>query len=174
MVLIVGPRRAGKTTLVRKMGEAGRTYITLDDQTALDAAQSDPAGFIRGLDRAIIDEIQRAPDLLLAIKKTVDEDYRPGRFLLTGSANVLTLPRIADSLAGRMETIQMLPLARAEVEGRTPTSGASLRGKAPGTAGAIVGDDLSSSSCSAVSPKRSAATASGGGRTGRDPISPRS
>lgn len=102
VVLIVGPRRAGKTTLVRKMGEAGRTYITLDDQTVLEAAQSDPAGFIRGLDRAIIDEIQRVPDLLLAIKKTVDEDYRPGRFLLTGSANVLTLPRISDSLAGRM------------------------------------------------------------------------
>ncbi len=60
VVLIVGPRRAGKTTLVRKMGEAGRTYITLDDQTVLEAAQSDPAGFIRGLDRAIIDEIQRA------------------------------------------------------------------------------------------------------------------
>jgi hypothetical protein len=102
VVLIVGPRRAGKTTLVRKMGEARRTYITLDDQTVLEAAQSDPAGFIRGLDRAIIDEIQRVPDLLLAIKKTVDEDYRPGRFLLTGSANVLTLPRISDSLAGRM------------------------------------------------------------------------
>ena len=79
VVLIVGPRRAGKTTLVRKMGEVGRTYITLDDQTVLGAAQSDPVGFIRGLDRAIIDEIQRAPNLLLAIKKTVDEDYRPGR-----------------------------------------------------------------------------------------------
>ena len=69
VVLVVGPRRAGKTTLVRKMGEAGRTYITLDDQTVLEAAQSDPVGFIRGLDLAIIDEIQRAPDLLLAIKK---------------------------------------------------------------------------------------------------------
>ena len=78
VVLIVGPRRAGKTTLVRKMGETDRTYITLDDQTVLEAAQSDPAGFIRGLDRAIIDEIQRVPDLLLAIKKTIDEDYRPG------------------------------------------------------------------------------------------------
>lgn len=120
VVLIVGPRRAGKTTLVRKMGDAGRVYITLDDQTVLAAAHSDPAGFIRGLDQAIIDEVQRAPGLLLAIKKTIDEDYRPGRFLLTGSANVLTLPRIADSLAGRMETIQMLPLARAEVEGRAP------------------------------------------------------
>ena len=103
------------------MGEAGRTYITLDDQTVLEAAQSDPAGFIRGLDRAIIDEIQRAPDLLLAIKKAVDDDYRPGRFLLHGSANVLTLPRVADSLAGRMETIQMLPLAKAEIEGRLAT-----------------------------------------------------
>jgi predicted AAA+ superfamily ATPase len=143
VVLIVGPRRAGKTTLVRKMGDAGRAYITLDDQTVLEAARSDPAGFIRGLDRAIIDEIQRAPDLLLAIKKTVDEDYRPGRFLLTGSANVLTLPRIADSLAGRMETIQMLPLAKAEVEGRPPTFlGRLFEGKLHNQREAILGDDL--------------------------------
>lgn len=143
VALIVGPRRAGKTTLVRKMGEAVREYITLDDQTVLDAAQSDPAGFIRDLDRAIIDEIQRVPDLLLAIKKTVDDDYRPGRFLLTGSANVLTLPRIADSLAGRMETLQMLPLARAEIEGRTPTFLERLfEGKLQGQRNAILGDDL--------------------------------
>jgi predicted AAA+ superfamily ATPase len=143
VVLIVGPRRAGKTTLVRKMGEAGRTYITLDDQTTLDAAQSDPVGFIRGLDQAIIDEIQRAPDLLLAIKKTVDEDYRPGRFLLTGSANVLTLPRVADSLAGRMETIHMLPLARAEVTGKTPQFLERLfDGKLRGDQASIVGEDL--------------------------------
>ena len=84
VVLIVGPRRAGKTTLVKSIAKTGRNYITLDDQTALEAAGSDPAGFIRGLDRAIIDEIQRAPDLLLAIRKTVDEDYRPGRFLSHG------------------------------------------------------------------------------------------
>ena len=143
VVLIVGPRRAGKTTLVKKMGEAGHTYITLDDQTVLEAAQSDPVGFIRGLDRAIIDEIQRAPDLLLAIKKTVDEDYRPGRFLLTGSANVLTLPRVADSLAGRMETLQMLPLARAEIEGRTPTFLERLfERKLQNQRKVIVGDDL--------------------------------
>jgi hypothetical protein len=143
VVLIVGPRRAGKTTLVRSMEEADRAYITLDDQTVLEAARSDPAGFIRGLDRAIIDEIQRAPDLLLAIKKTVDEDYRPGRFLLTGSANVLTLPRIADSLAGRMETLQILPLARAEVEGRTPSFLERLfEGKLKHQRKAVVGDDL--------------------------------
>ena len=78
VVLIVGPRRAGKTTLVRKIGGTDRTYVTLDDQTTLDAAQSDPAGFVRGLNEATIDEIQRAPELLLAIKKSVDEDYRPG------------------------------------------------------------------------------------------------
>ena len=143
VVLIVGPRRADKTTLVKKMGEAGHTYITLDDQTVLEATQSDPVGFIRGLDRAIIDEIQRTPDLLLAIKKTVDEDYRPGRFLLTGSANVLTLPRVADSLAGRMETLQMLPLARAEIEGRTPTFLEHLfERKLQNQRKAIVGDDL--------------------------------
>lgn len=143
VVLIVGPRRAGKTTLVRKMAEAGRTYITLDDQTVLDAARSDPTGFIRGLDHAVVDEIQRAPDMLLAIKKTVDEDYRPGRFLLTGSANVLTLPRVADSLAGRMETIRMLPLARAEISGATPTFLERLfAGNLEGDIDTIVGDDL--------------------------------
>lgn len=143
VVLIVGPRRAGKTTLVRKIAEAGWSYSTLDDQTVLEAAQSDPAGFIRGLDRAIIDEIQRAPNLLLAIKKTVDEDYRPGRFLLTGSANVLTLPRVADSLAGRMETIRMLPLARAEIVNRAPTFLERLfEGNLQSQRDAIVGDEL--------------------------------
>ncbi|WP_331375357.1 ATP-binding protein [Sinorhizobium chiapasense] len=143
VVLIVGPRRAGKTTLVRKMDGTDRSYITLDDQTVLAAAQSDPIGFIRGLDRAIIDEIQRAPELLLAIKKSVDDDYRPGRFLLTGSANVLTLPRVADSLAGRMETIRMLPLARAEVEGATSTFLDRLfKGELQSARNAIVGDDL--------------------------------
>lgn len=143
VVLIVGPRRAGKTTLVQKMGVDGRTYVTLDDQTVLDAARSDPAGFIRGFDRAIVDEIQRAPDLLLAIKKTVDEDYRPGRFLLTGSANVLTLPKVADSLAGRMETIRMLPLARAEIKARAPSFLDRLfKSALLSTQDAIVGDDL--------------------------------
>ena len=143
VVLIVGPRRAGKTTLVRKMGEACRDYITLDDQTVFDAAQSDPVGFIRGLDRAIIDEIQRVPSLLLAIKKAVDEDYRPGRFLLTGSANLMTLPRVADSLAGRIEVIRMLPLARAEIEGKAPTFLERVfAGKLQVDRDVAVGDDL--------------------------------
>lgn len=126
-----------------RWGKPAEPTITLDDQTVLEAAHSDPTSFIRGLDRAIIDEIQRAPDLLLAIKKAVDEDYRSGRFLLTGSANVLTLPRIADSLAGRMETIRILPLARAEIEGRTPTFLERLfEGKLQSRKDAIIGDDL--------------------------------
>lgn len=143
VALIVGPRRAGKTTLARMMGGKGRTYLTLDDRTTLEAARADPAGFIRGLDRVIIDEIQRVPDLLLAIKRSVDEDYRPGRFLLTGSANVLTLPKVADSLAGRMETIHLLPLARAEVVGR-PSSFLEkvFAGKLPAVKNVVLGDAL--------------------------------
>jgi predicted AAA+ superfamily ATPase len=73
---------------------------------------------ISKLDRAVIDEIQRAPELLLAIKKSVDEDRRPGRFLLTGSANLMALPTVADSLAGRMETLSLLPLSQSEIEGQ--------------------------------------------------------
>lgn len=71
-------------------------YYTLDNATTLDAARQDPIGFVRRIDRAVIDEIQRAPELLIAIKESVDIDQRPGRFLLTGSANIMTLPRVAD------------------------------------------------------------------------------
>ena len=143
VVLIIGPRRAGKTTMVRTIGEDGQSYLTLDDQTVLAAARADPAGFIRGLDRATIDEVQRAPELLLAVKKSVDEDYRPGRFLLTGSANVLTLPRVADSLAGRMETIRLLPLAQAEILGQKPTFLESLyAGVLPRPNHQAIGDEL--------------------------------
>ncbi len=117
VVTVVGPRQAGKTTLAKQIAGHGSTFLTLDDETTLKAAKSDPIGFIRGLDRAVIDEIQRAPDLLLAIKASVDTDPRPGRFLLTGSANLMMLPRVADSLAGRMEIVPLLPLAQAEIQG---------------------------------------------------------
>lgn len=116
IILLAGPRQAGKTTLVRKMAGNGMRYLTLDDELTLLSAREDPVGMIRGLDRAVIDEIQRAPQLLLAIKKSVDEDRRPGRFLLTGSANLMTLPTVADSLAGRMETLSLLPLSQSEIE----------------------------------------------------------
>jgi uncharacterized protein len=117
VLLIAGPRQAGKTTLVRQWGGPGRRYLTLDDPLTLQSARTDPVGLIRSLDHVTIDEIQRAPELLLAIKKSVDEDRRPGRFLLTGSANLMALPTVADSLAGRMETLLLLPLSQAEIEG---------------------------------------------------------
>jgi len=115
VVLLSGPRQAGKTTLVRQLAGTERRYLTLDDEVTRLAAQEDPVGLIRSLDSAVIDEVQRAPNLLLAIKKAVDEDRRPGRFLLTGSANLMALPSIADSLAGRMETLVLLPLAQSEI-----------------------------------------------------------
>ena len=119
VVLVAGPRQAGKTTLVRQMATHGMRYLTLDDELTLLSAKDDSVGMIRSLDRAVIDEIQRAPQLLLAIKKSVDEDRRPGRFLLTGSANLMTLPAVADSLAGRMETLALLPLSQSELQGST-------------------------------------------------------
>ncbi len=119
VVLLAGPRQAGKTTLVRQMSGSGVRYLTLDDELTLMSAREDPVGMIRSLDHAVIDEIQRAPSLLLAIKKSVDEDRRPGRFLLTGSANLMALPTVADSLAGRMETLLLLPLSQAEIEGQS-------------------------------------------------------
>ncbi|WP_254701490.1 ATP-binding protein [Neorhizobium galegae] len=142
VVLIVGPRQSGKTTLAKKMANEGMEYYTLDNATTLSAARRDPVGFVRGMDRAILDEIQRAPELLLAIKESVDTDERPGRFLLTGSANLMTLPRVADSLAGRMEVVQLLPLAQSEIR----TAGGSFLVDAfrnEAKAGQpIVGDDL--------------------------------
>ncbi|EJN05979.1 ATP-binding protein [Phyllobacterium sp. YR531] len=142
VVLVTGPRQAGKTTLVRKMAHAEMDYYTLDNATTLEAARRDPVGFIRGMDRAIIDEIQRAPELLLAIKESVDIDQRAGRFLLTGSANLMMLPRVADSLAGRMEIVQLLPLAQSEIKG---SSGSFLRDAFRNevkTGDPVIGDDL--------------------------------
>ena len=117
VVLVAGPRQAGKTTLVRQIAIQGMRYLTLDDELTLLSAKNDPVGMIRSLDCAVIDEIQRAPQLLLAIKKSVDEDRRPGRFLLTGSANLMVLPAVADSLAGRMERLTLLPLSQSELYG---------------------------------------------------------
>lgn len=119
-VLVNGPRQSGKTTLVRGLLTPSRPFLTLDDATTLAAATQDPTGFVRALDVAAIDEVQRAPDLLRAIKQSIDNDRRSGRFLLTGSTNVLSLPRASDSLAGRMAIVDLLPLAQAEIEDRRP------------------------------------------------------
>jgi uncharacterized protein len=96
------------------------TALTLDDQGTRDAANSDPAGFVSGLDGPVLlDEIQRAPDLLLAIKDAVDRNTTPGRFLLTGSTNILASKRIKDALTGRIETVRLWPLSQTEIHGGT-------------------------------------------------------
>lgn len=119
VVLVNGARQSGKSTLVKSVAEATgepRQYLTLDDVAVLNAAKSDASGFVNALQGPVtLDEVQRAPELFLAIKAAVDRDRQPGRFLLTGSADVLVLPGIADSLAGRMEVLSLWPLSCAEM-----------------------------------------------------------
>ena len=142
-IILSGPRQAGKTTLARHIAGSGMRYLTLDDETALLAARNDPAGLIRGQDRMVIDEIQRAPGLLPAIKKNIDENRRPGRFLLTGSANLMTLPTGAESLAGRMENVTLLPLSQGEISGSTVNWLDSVfGGNVPSPGACLVGPDL--------------------------------
>jgi predicted AAA+ superfamily ATPase len=115
VVCLAGPRQAGKTTLVRTLFPE-RAYVTLDDAGLNATARHDPVGFVAGLPSPVtLDEVQRAPELLPAIKMAVDRDRRPGRFLLTGSANLL-LPKTSESLAGRMEIVRIHPLSEAEKE----------------------------------------------------------
>ena len=123
VVLIHGPRQCGKTTLARRVGETrGYAYFSFDDDVVLAAAREDPMGFVGDLpERVILDEVQRAPELFTALKSTVDRDRAPGRFLLTGSTNVLLVPKLADSLAGRMEILRLHPLAQVELARRPPT-----------------------------------------------------
>jgi len=143
VILVIGPRQCGKTTLVRRFAGKQREYFTLDDDTVLAAARTDPAGFVRGFDRVTIDEVQRSPELLRAIKQSVDNDRRSGRFLLTGSANILTLPQVSESLAGRMEIVTLLPISRAEIAGKRPSFlTAAFTGKVPRPRSTVIGDDL--------------------------------
>ena len=118
VVLLNGARQTGKTTLVRSIGEGGpgMRYVTLDDAATLAAAETDPVGFVEGLgERVIIDEVQKAPELFPALKVAVDRRRSPGRFLLTGSADVLTLPSLSESLAGRMAPRVLWPLSQGEI-----------------------------------------------------------
>jgi len=120
VVLVQGPRQAGKTTLVRQVaGRTGARYLTLDDAATLAAASRDAQGFVTGLaGPVVIDEVQRVPELLLAIKLAVDQRRDAGRFLLTGSAHVLSVPKVADALVGRMQIVTLWPFSRGEIEGR--------------------------------------------------------
>ena len=117
-VFISGARQAGKSTLALHLSKNGHpaAYYTFDDLAVYSQAKSDPVGFIAGLhEDVILDEIQRVPELFYAIKAAVDKNRTPGRFLMTGSANIMVLPELSDALVGRMEMIPLEPLAMAEI-----------------------------------------------------------
>jgi predicted AAA+ superfamily ATPase len=144
VVFVMGARQVGKSTLVAGYAAANRLppVVTLDNKTARDAAAADPTGFVATLPRpAVVDEAQRAPDLLLAVKEAVDRDTSPGQFLLTGSSNVRSNRRVKDALTGRMEIVTLWPLARAEVAPTPNLVDALLRGEPPLIADAVVGRD---------------------------------
>lgn len=125
VILLNGARQTGKSTLCQQLVQQGAfdaQMITLDDPATLTAAQADPLGFLEDLDKhLIIDEVQRAPELFLSIKKLVDEDRKGRRIILTGSADVMTLPKVADSLAGRIEIHNLWPLSQSEIGGTEST-----------------------------------------------------
>lgn len=120
VVLVHGPRQCGKTTLARSVGEQrGYPYVNFDDDVAREAAEYDPAGFVAEQpERVILDEVQRVPTLFTALKMAVDQRRVAGRFLLTGSSHVLLVPKLADSLAGRMAILRLHPLSQSELHGR--------------------------------------------------------
>jgi predicted AAA+ superfamily ATPase len=128
VVLLNGARQSGKSTIAERIArERGGRYLTLDDAATLAAARTDPAAFVDGGERMlVIDEIQKAPELFPAIKLRVDRNRAPGRYLLTGSANVVLLPRLSDSLAGRMEIFTLHPLAQDELADRRSDFAARL------------------------------------------------
>ena len=145
VVFVMGARQVGKTTLVKDLIDDSWEYITFDDMAQAEVARADPVGFVRNLPpkRIALDEVQRVPDTLLAIKQAVDEDRTPGRFLLTGSANALLRPRVSGTLVGRMEAVRLAPLSECEITGRKPTFLDSLlREEAPVSGEVRVRDHL--------------------------------
>lgn len=121
-VLIHGPRQSGKTTLARSVGEnRGYRYVSFDDDATRAAAKADPVGFVARLSaKSILDEVQRVPEIFTSLKATIDARRTAGRFILTGSANVLFVPDLADSLAGRMGILRLHPLVQCEIENVRP------------------------------------------------------
>ena len=117
MVVIEGARQVGKSTLASMIGDDDTVFVTLDDDVTRAFARDDPVGFLSlaGTGRLVIDEVQRCPELILPLKAVVDRDRRPGRFVLTGSANLLRVPGAEDSLAGRAITVRLHPFSQGEL-----------------------------------------------------------
>jgi predicted AAA+ superfamily ATPase len=143
VVALLGARQAGKSTVARMLASERlpAEYLTLDDEPVLSLASGDPRGFVAGLGRrTIIDEVQRAPELLLAIKSRVDRDSAPGQFLLTGSANLRRIPTVADALPGRVDYLTLWPFTQGEINGRPENLLARLfNGEVPTISDAPIG-----------------------------------
>ncbi len=122
VVVVLGARQVGKSTLLEQVASAegaGREVLTLDSQPVRAAATADPAGFVAALRTPVaIDEIQRVPELMTEIKLRVDRDKNPGQFAITGSANLLEMKQVKDSLAGRAEYLRLHPFSQGELLGR--------------------------------------------------------
>ena len=116
-VVVTGARQTGKSTLVRELTPGPRRYFSFDDLDAVDAARRDPELLVGGREPVTLDEVQREPDLLLAVKRAIDERRRPGQFLLTGSANLLLMHKVSESLAGRASYLTLWPMTRRELRG---------------------------------------------------------
>ena len=116
-VIVTGARQTGKSTLVERLVRGHRRYSTLDDLDVLDAARRDPSALLGGADPVTLDEVQREPNLLIAVKREIDRARRPGQFLLTGSANLLLMRRVSESLAGRASFLTLWPMTRSEQQG---------------------------------------------------------
>lgn len=144
-VLIHGPRQSGKSTLARTIGDArGYRYYSFDDDALVQVAKRDPIGFVADLGpRAVLDEVQRVPEIFTSLKAAIDHKRTPGRFILTGSANVLMVPKLADSLAGRMAILRLHPLSQGELAGQRPRFlGSLFRGRFRTRLTESLGDNL--------------------------------
>ena len=116
-VVVTGARQTGKSTLAQKLTPGSRRFFTLDDLDVLDAARRDPEALVGGSQPVTIDEVQREPDLLHAVKLAIDRQRQPGQFLLTGSANLLLMRQVSESLAGRASYMTLWPMTRREQQG---------------------------------------------------------
>ena len=116
-VVVTGARQTGKSTLAQELAPGDRRYYSLDDLDVVDLARRDPEGLVGGTQPLTLDEVQREPDLLHAVKRAIDRKRRPGQFLLTGSANLLLMRQVSESLAGRASYLTLWPMTRREQQG---------------------------------------------------------